>query len=329
MAIKMVREPSETPNISNIDDIIPMRYAYGNQSGYVINKGNQISYTVNGLNFTINSGRLVLQGVECDIDASGVTVTIDNIATKRYYTVYLQVNLGVNTATVLATYDTTTYPNPPASDDLTANSTGVAYLILYNFTATGGIISEVYKVVQSVKYTPDIEVKNAQMANLASVAFNDANGDKLASQKDVDNAVKGTNDIVNIRLEVYEVLQFVSRAYLYIDVEANALDKIKYDGGFLVFLIAVNPKSRPSGYYTHIISFEGRYELDTKLYIPENIDVVDGTIEFCNFDVLEASDQKLTLKLDGYIQASNTVEYQQPALSEFYNNCPFKYVYVK
>lgn len=172
MAIKMVREPNETPNISNIDDIIPMRYAYGNQSGYVINKGNQVSYTVNGLNFTINSGRLVLQGVECDIDASGVTVTIDNIATKRYYTVYLQVNLGVNTATVLATYDTTTYPNPPASDDLTANSTGVAYLILYHFTATGGIISEVDKIVTSVKYTEDIKVKNTINSDTSTMANN-------------------------------------------------------------------------------------------------------------------------------------------------------------
>lgn len=153
MAIKMVREPSETPNISNIDDIIPFRYAYGDQDGYVLGRGTEISNTINGLNFTINSGRLVVQGVECDIDATGVTVTIDNIATKRYYTVYLQVNLGLNTATVLATYDTATYPNPPASDDLTENSTGTAYLVLYHFTATSGVIGEVEKIVQGIQYT--------------------------------------------------------------------------------------------------------------------------------------------------------------------------------
>ena len=149
----MVREPSDTPNITNIDDIIPFRYAYGGQDGFVLGRGTEISNTTNGLNFTINSGRLVVQGVECDIDATGVTVTIDNIATKRYYTVYLQVNLGLNTATVLATYDTATYPNPPASDDLTENSTGTAYLVLYHFSAQSGVISEIEKIVQGIQYT--------------------------------------------------------------------------------------------------------------------------------------------------------------------------------
>lgn len=152
MAIKMVREPSETPNINNIDDIIPMRYAYGGQNGYVIGKGTEISNSVNGLNFTVNSGRLVLQGVECDIDASGVTVSIDNIATKRYYTIYLEVNLGLNTATIKSEYDTATYPTIDSGDDLTENSTGIARLPLYQFTAQNGIISEVNKVVKSIKY---------------------------------------------------------------------------------------------------------------------------------------------------------------------------------
>lgn len=152
MAIKMVREPSETPNINNIDDIIPMRYAYGNQNGFVIGKGTEISNTISGLNFTVNSGRLVLQGVECDIDATGVTITIDNIATKRYYTIYLEVNLGLNTATIKDEYDTATYPTIDAGDDLTENTTGVARLPLYRFTATSGIIGEVNKVVKSIKY---------------------------------------------------------------------------------------------------------------------------------------------------------------------------------
>lgn len=175
MAIKMVREPSETPNINNIDDIVPMRYAYGNQNGYVIGKGTEISNTVNGLNFTVNSGRLVLQGVECDIDASGVTITIDNIATKRYYTVYLEVNLGLDTATIKSEYDTATYPSIDAGDDLTENTTGIARLPLYQFTATSGIISEVNKVVESVKYTPDMSVANSNKVNNLEIT-QDENG---------------------------------------------------------------------------------------------------------------------------------------------------------
>ena len=165
MAIKMVREPSDTPNINNIDDIVPMRYAYGGQNGFVIGKGNEISNTVNGLNFTVNSGRLVLQGVECDIDATGVTITIDNIATKRYYTIYLEVNLGLNTATIKSEYDTATYPSIDAGDDLTENTTGVARLPLYQFTATSGIIGEINKVVESVKYIDESFIKNVKVNN--------------------------------------------------------------------------------------------------------------------------------------------------------------------
>ena len=169
MAIKMVREPSETPNINNIDDIIPMRYAYGNQNGYVIGKGTEISNTVNGLNFTVNSGRLVLQGVECDIDASGVTITIDNIATKRYYTVYLEVNLGLNTATIKSEYDTATYPTIDAGDDLTENTTSIARLPLYRFIATSGVISSVNKVVESVKYIDESFIKNVKVNDASKV----------------------------------------------------------------------------------------------------------------------------------------------------------------
>lgn len=197
MAVKMVREPSETPNINNIDDIVPMRYAYGNQNGYVIGKGNEISNTVNGLNFTVNSGRLVLQGVECDIDAVGVTITIDNIATTRYYVVYLQVNLGTNTVSILSTYDTATYPTIDSGDDLTENTTGIARLPLYRFIATSGVISEVNKVVESIKYIKDVKV------NYAKKSDNSVNSENT---KKVNN-VEITND-----LRQYEFL-----------VEANSL----------------------------------------------------------------------------------------------------------
>ena len=191
MAIKMVREPSETPNINNIDDIIPMRYAYGNQNGYVIGKGNEISNTVNGLNFTVNSGRLVLQGVECDIDASGVTITIDNIATKRYYVVYLQVNLGLNSAQILSTYDTATYPTIDSGDDLTENTTGIARLPLYRFIATSGVISEVNKVVESVKYVNETFIKNVKVNNAAQA----------------DNATTSSNTIKVNNVEITQPLR--------------------------------------------------------------------------------------------------------------------------
>ena len=152
MAIKMVREPSETANITNIDDIIPFRHAYGNINGYVKNRANELSYTVNGSNFVLNSGRVVLQGVECDIDASGVTITVDNIAETRYYVIYLKVNLGTNTATIQSDFSTSTYPTISAGDDLIQNTSGVANLVLYKFTALSGVISNVTKVVSAIPY---------------------------------------------------------------------------------------------------------------------------------------------------------------------------------
>lgn len=153
MAIEMVRIPSETPNISNTDDFVGLRYAYGNQSGYVINKGNECSHTINGSNFKINSGRLVLQGVECDIDANGAEITIDNVATKRYYTVYLQVNLATNETKILSIFDTAVYPTIESGDDLTQITTGTAKMELYHFDATSGVISNVQKIVSKIEYT--------------------------------------------------------------------------------------------------------------------------------------------------------------------------------
>lgn len=239
MAIKMVREPSETPNINNIDDIIPMRYAYGNQNGYVIGKGTEISNTVNGLNFTVNSGRLVLQGVECDIDASGATITIDNIATKRYYVVYLQVNLGLNTAQILSTYDTATYPTIDSGDDLTENTTGVARLPLYRFTATSGIISEVNKVVESIKYTEDIKVKNS--INTDNAIMND-DGTFSSLQRNVSN---GKISLLNTNYNIvqYETLYENLNGYVISTAEAvllpNTAGKM-YNGRDLLIIAYVS-----------------------------------------------------------------------------------------
>ena len=158
MAISMVRKPSETPNITNIDDIIPFRYAYGNQNGYVIGKGAEVSHTVNGNQFTVNSGRLVIQGVESDIDSNGITLTIDSVSETRYYVVYHEINLGTNTANIKVQFDTATYPNITDGDDLTANSSGIANLVLYRFIAVSGVISSVEKIVKEIKHSLQFNV---------------------------------------------------------------------------------------------------------------------------------------------------------------------------
>ena len=180
MAIKMVRAPSDTPNITNIDDIIAMRYAYGNQNGYVKGKGSEISHIINGLEFTLRSGRAVLDGVENDIDANGVTLTIDNVATLRYFIVYLKVNLGLNTVTIETINDTMGYPTLQKGDDLTVVSNGIANLELYRFTTQGAVISNVKKVVKEIQYLNDIDTKINNISNVLDV-----------TKQNVDNIGKG------------------------------------------------------------------------------------------------------------------------------------------
>ena len=172
MGIRMVRQPSQTPNVTNIDDIIPFRYAYGDQDGYVIGKGNEISYTIDGSTFRVNSGRVVLQGVETDIDANGVSFTIDNASETRYFVVYYEVNLATQTTAIkLSNYSTSGFPTINAGDDLTANSSGIARLSLYRFTATNSVISNVTKIIKAIQYT--------------SAEFNLMSSSKLVQRSDV------------------------------------------------------------------------------------------------------------------------------------------------
>lgn len=156
MAIKMVREPSETPNINNTDDFIPIRYGYGNQNGYIKNKGTEIDYTIDGNNFTITSGRIVLQGVECDIDANGYTITTNqSISSPLYYTVYYEVDLENNQISIKSENDPLNYPVISDGDDLTHIINGVARLVLYKFISTAGVINNVEKVIKEIGYVED------------------------------------------------------------------------------------------------------------------------------------------------------------------------------
>lgn len=189
MAISMVRKPSETSNITNIDDIIPFRYAYGNQNGYVIGKGTELSYTINANTFRVNSGRVVLQGVESDVDANGVELVVDIASETRYYVVYYQVNLATNSTNILlSNYDTAGYPTIDLGDDLTVNSSGIARLPLYRFSVANGVIGNIEKVVKEIQYIKkDITVENAENINGLNLKRDDNDvlriGDFIIPQK--------------------------------------------------------------------------------------------------------------------------------------------------
>lgn len=169
--IKIVREPSDTPNIQNTDDFVGLRYSYGDYNGYVDNKGQMLAYQINGSTFKVLSGRAVVNGVEVDIDANGASITIDNISQTQAHSLYIRVNL----ATMKADLFDVIGDDLPTSDDLTANTIGMAYLLLYTFNSTAGVISNVVKKVERVVglrevvsgITPVAEAEHADKATIA------------------------------------------------------------------------------------------------------------------------------------------------------------------
>jgi len=153
MALRFIRKPSDTPNVNNADDARMIRYAYGGYDGYVKGKGAELSHSIAGTTFRINSGVVSLQGYESEVDANGWTMTvISGSPTKHHYAVYYEVNLATQATKIDSTVSTSSPPDIPSSVDLTSNSTGAARLLLYRFTVTNSVIAEVDKIVAAMKY---------------------------------------------------------------------------------------------------------------------------------------------------------------------------------
>lgn len=152
MALRLIRQGSDTPNITNHDDARMARYAYGGYDGYIKGVGDEIGHETNGANFIVKSGVIVLQGWEVEIDANGVTIAASaSVAEKEYYSVYLEVNCATDSAEIKSSTGRTGFPEVASGDDLTANTIGTARLLLYHFTATSGAIADVVKMVCSVE----------------------------------------------------------------------------------------------------------------------------------------------------------------------------------
>lgn len=189
MGIKIVRTPSETPNITNVDDIIPFRYAYGNQNGYVIGRGSELDGSYESGEFTVGSGRVVIQGVEVDIDANGISTTLNTASETRYFKIYLKVNLANNVTVLESHYSTVSYDEitDPTSSDLISG--GDAYLLLYTLKLNGTTQAEKNKVVKLIEYiNKNTTIENANNANkVQNVDLSDDNtsqfGDYIVSKK--------------------------------------------------------------------------------------------------------------------------------------------------
>ena len=240
--IKIVREPSDTPNIQNTDDFIGLRHSYGDYNGYVDKKGQMLGYQVNGSTFTVLSGRAVVNGVEVDIDANGASITVDNVSTLQYHKVYLRVNLATMKADL---YDHIGLLTEPTSDDLTSNASGKAYLHLYSFTSKNGVISSgIVKYVKKITTLKDVisgdtPVEKAFNANKATKADNATNTDFTNSEW---TEVGADQDLLISSLEAGATYEFMT----------------KVDDVYYTTILTLSPES---GKYRHLATLCARMNI--------------------------------------------------------------------
>ena len=153
MAIRLLRESSETPNITNKDDVRMIRYAYGGYNGVVQKYGEELAGSASGGTFRIGSGRVVLHGWEVEIDGAGWTLDLSSMSSGAYYyTVYLEVNAELETVEIKYLYDTAQHPAIDPGDDLTSTSNGISRLSLYHLTVSYGSVSNTSPLFQLIPF---------------------------------------------------------------------------------------------------------------------------------------------------------------------------------
>lgn len=159
MALRLVRETSDTPNITNKDDVRMIRYAYGGYNGVLKDYGSELDYEISGSSLRIRSGRIAFQGWEIDLDEAGWLFDVSNIQGVQYNSIYLEIDVSIESVEIKSTFLTGQYPTIEQGDDLTKAPNGKARFMLYNVKVENGTITEVIKKVEVVPYLPDVELK--------------------------------------------------------------------------------------------------------------------------------------------------------------------------
>lgn len=215
MSVKLVRQASDTPNITNRDDSRMTRFAYGGINGVMKGYGNELTHSITGSKFGLNSGCIVLHGWEVLVDSW--ELDLSTVVNTQYHTVYLEVNVASESATIKSTYQTGAFPSIDAGNDLTTYPNGTARLPLYTFVVTSGRISSVTKKFILLSYygdrLDDIEQRLDKLGfkegSIESLAFN---ASEIVSNvlKRQGNYVVGICQIGNLDLDVSELnLSFI------------------------------------------------------------------------------------------------------------------------
>lgn len=156
MALRLVRQTSDTPNITNKDDTVMTRYAYGGYNGVVKSFGSECGYTAENGIFKVLDGRIVVDGWEIDVDGAGWNLDFSKITGTQYHSVYVEINVLTENASISSTYLTGSYPEIEKGDDLTEIPNGTARLLLYNLIVVDGNIVDVEKRFEIIPYLEQI-----------------------------------------------------------------------------------------------------------------------------------------------------------------------------
>lgn len=149
MAVTLLRKESDIANIANADDVRAFKYAGLGRNGVVKGYLSECDIIASGNTFQIMSGEIIVDGWQVRLDASGATITTTNISGTQYYTVYVEVDLALSEnkiATIKATMDSYDFPTIDKGDDISVFTTGIARLVLYQFTAVNGSVANVTRV---------------------------------------------------------------------------------------------------------------------------------------------------------------------------------------
>lgn len=152
MALRLVRQTSDTPNITNKDDTIMTRYAYGGYNGVVKGFGSECGYTAESGVFKVLDGRIVIDGWEIDVDGAGWSLDLSMVTGTQYCSVYAEINVSTEIVRLNSTYLTGSYPEVIKGDDLTQTPNGTARLLLYNVKVENGVITEVVKRFEIIRH---------------------------------------------------------------------------------------------------------------------------------------------------------------------------------
>ena len=274
MSLTFIRRPSATPTVESKDDVRIFRRLYAGQNGYIKDYGTECSATVGTAMLTINKGEIVLQGWESIIGASGYIISIDTIATKRYYLAYYKVNRATETVSIEAIYDLSATPDLPASDDLTVDETGTAYMALYSFEAENGVITNVTKLVEPIAELPHEEGTYANMTvGNAVKGLSNADG----SFETIGKATNSADDALKIGTNIIEQKQLVWNTTATTTLSGNdmsidvTLTGVQFASGYAYeFYGSMKDPSYPDYYFVLRIFYNG--EGETAVIAPLMID---------------------------------------------------------